>query len=229
MSSVILAQRERDKKGPTSTFQYISDIFDEDDPESKKRLKKVFRYLSLFDLSRSELFFSKKVILVEGDTEKFIIPFWCSKMMDLDKKFDLYGNNICVVNCGGKTNIHIFMRVLNKFFIPYIVIHDVDPLTFPENKADKSDKEKHELRIFKENAFIEHTLDPKIGKIIRINPELEIIINVSKNQVEKEGKVGAAYFKYEELKVSEYPDNVQNLVNLIFDWDQKKPIVEFTI
>ena len=99
------------------------------------------------------------------------------------------GNNICVVECGGKTNIHIFMRVLNKFRIPYIVIHDIDPLSFPNDKPDKTDKEKQKLRMFRENQFIENTLDNSIGKIIRINPELEDIIGVSKSKLIKKARL----------------------------------------
>ena len=121
--------------------------------------------MSLFDLSRSELFFAKKVVLVEGDTEKFIIPFCAFELVELDKKYDLFANNICIVECGGKNSIHIFMRVLNHFKIPYIVIHDVDPIDFPENKPDKTENEKQKLKTFKENEFIEGTLNQDIGKI----------------------------------------------------------------
>lgn len=217
---------KRDQNGPTTTIQYRGDIFDTDDPESKRRLKKVFRYLSLFDLSRSEIFFSKKAILVEGETEKFIIPFWSEKFSELNPKYDIQSNNICVVDCGGKTNIHIFMRVLNRFKIPYVVIHDIDPITFEIDKPDKTNKEQSELRIYRENQFIENTLDSSIGRIIRINPELENVIDISKSQSEKEGKVGAVYLKYEPLSVGDYPANVEAILNLIFDGDIEDTIIQ---
>lgn len=222
--NIIIVQRNQN--GPTTTIQYRGDIFETDDPESRKRLKKVFRYLSLFDLSRSEVFFSKKAVLVEGDTEKFIIPFWSSKYAESNLKYDLQSNNICVIDCGGKTNIHIFMRVLNKFKIPYIVIHDTDPLTFPENKPDKTDKEKAELRIFKENTFIENTLDASLGKIIRINPELETVIGVSNSQADKEGKVGAAFLKYEPMSLNQYPANVKRILDIIIEEVNEKSIYQ---
>jgi len=213
--NIIIVQRNLN--GPTTTIQYRGDIFETDDAESRRRLKKVFRYLSLFDLSRSEVFFSKKAVLVEGDTEKFIIPFWSSKFAESNTKYDLQANNICVIDCGGKTNIHIFMRVLNKFRIPYIVIHDTDPLAFSEDKPNKTDKEKAELRIFKENTFIENIVDTSLGKIIRINPELEAVIDVSNSQAEKEGKVGAAFLKYESLSLEQYPANVKSILDIIID------------
>ena len=216
--NVIIVRRENN--GPTNTIQYTADIFAPEDEQERKRLRKVFRYLSLFDLSRSEMFFAKKVILVEGDTEKFIIPFWASQMIGQDKKYDLSAHNICVSECGGKTNLHIFMRVLNKFNIPYIVVHDVDPIDFPEDKTDKTDKEKQKLRMFNENQFIENTLDRNVGKILCVNPELENIIEVSSNQADKHGKVGAAYFKYEDMDVGDYPAEVSDLLNLICEWDK---------
>lgn len=216
----------REGYGPTNTFQYVDDIFSAESPEEKNRLKKIFRYLSLFDLSRNEMFFSKKVILVEGDTEKFIIPFWATKFSEEDKKYSLSSNNICVVECGGKTNIHIFMRVLNKFKIPYIVIHDVDPIDFPEDKPNKTDKEKAKLRMFKENAFIQRILDESIGKIVRINPKVEKITGVSASQADKHGKIGAAFMEYEEKALSDYPEQIKKIIDLTIDWDAEKPVVE---
>lgn len=215
--NIVIVKRENN--GPTSSFQYKGDIFEAEDAESKRRLRKVFRYLSLFDLSRSELFFGKKVVLVEGDTEKFIIPFWASRMAKVDKKYDFSATNTSVVECGGKSNIHIFMRVFNKFRIPYIVIHDIDPIDFPMDKPDKTDKEKQELRMFRENEFIKKALDPGVGKIVQINPELEDVIGVSRSQADKEGKVGAAYFKYENMEIETYPCEVKQILDLISAWE----------
>jgi len=215
----------RDNSGSTNIFQVTEEIFKTENEESRKRLKKIFRYLSLFDLSRNEMFFSKKVVLVEGDTEKFILPFWALKLVQKDKKYDLSSNNICVIECGGKTNIHIFMRVLNKFKIPYVVIHDIDPIDFPEDKENKTDKEEARLRMFKENDFIDRTLDIKCGRIIKIKPELETVIGISKNQAEKQGKIGAAFFKYDEIDVNDYPDEIIKILDLIINWQEENNII----
>jgi CRISPR-associated exonuclease Cas4 len=217
---------KRDNNGPTGACRYIGDIFEVEEDESKKRLKKVFRCLSLFDLSRSEMFFAKKVIIVEGDTEKFIIPFCASELVEQDRKYDLTANNICVVECGGKSNIHIFMRVLNRFEIPYVVLHDVDPISFPEDKPDKTDKEKAELNMFKENDFIQAALAEDTGKIIKVNPELENISGVSKSQADKHGKVQAAYNKYEGMDVNEYPAKLKEAIGLMIDWNKRDSIYE---
>lgn len=215
----------REGNGPTNTFQFVEDIFVAETPQETNRFKNVFRYLTLFDLSRSEMFFSKKVVLVEGDTEKFIIPFWSTKFIEKDKRYDLSANNICIVECGGKTNMHIFMRVLNKFKIPYIVIHDIDPIDFPEDKSDKTDKETSNLRMFKENDFIANALDTSIGKIIKIDPELEGIIGISASQADKHGKIGAVFMKYNELLLKDYPCQVQKILDLINTWTETQSVV----
>jgi CRISPR-associated exonuclease Cas4 len=217
---------KRDNNGPTGSCQYVGDIFEAEEEGVKNRLKKVFRCLSLFDLSRSEMFFAKKVVLVEGDTEKFMIPYCASKLVDLDKKYDLTANNICVVECGGKYNIHIFMRVLNNFEIPYVVLHDVDPIDFPEDKPNKTDKEQSEFKTFKENAFIRETLNEGFGKIIKVNSEFEKISGVSKTQAEKHGKVQAAYNKYEDLDIADYPEQLKEAIDLILEWTKPEPVYE---
>ena len=217
---------KRDNNGPTGACQYVGDIFEAEEDDSKKRLRKVFRCLSLFDLSRSEMFFAKKVIIVEGDTEKFIIPFCASELAELDKKYDLTANNICVVESGGKNNIHIFMRVLNKFEIPYVVLHDVDALSFPEDKPGKTDKETAELNIFKENDFIRAALAEDIGKIIKVNPEFENISGVSKSQAERQGKVQAAYNKYEDMNIKDYPPALKKMLDLVVIWEGDHPVIE---
>lgn len=216
--NIIIVKRDDTKS--TQTFQYTGDIFQSENKAIRKRFAKQFRCLSLFDLSRSEMFFAKKVILVEGDTEKFIMPFWLQRMVNLNKKYDFSANNICIIECGGKFNMHIFMRVLNNFKIPYVAIHDLDPLDFPEDKQDKTDKEEQLLRAFRENDIIKQTLDEDVGKILCINPDLEPIIGVSNSQVVKVGKVQAAFDKYEELDISDFPKEVKQIVDLISDWDK---------
>ncbi|GAI80787.1 unnamed protein product [marine sediment metagenome] len=131
-----------------------------------------------------------------------------------------------MIECGGKTNIHIFMRVLNKFKIHYVVIHDIDPIDFPEDKENKTDQEKAKLRMFKENDFINRTLDIKCGRIIKIKPELETVIGISKNQAEKQGKIGAAFFKFDEIDVDNYSDEIIKILDLIINWQEESNIIE---
>lgn len=109
-----------------------------------------------------------------------------------------------------------------------MVIHDIDPIDFPEDKENKTDQEEAKLRMFKENNFIEKTLDTNYGYIIKIKPELETVIGISKNQAEKHGKIGAAFFKYDEIDVSEYQNEVIKILNLIINWQEENNIIEIS-
>ncbi len=64
---------------------------------------------------------SRAVVLVEGRTEKLVLPFVFAALgIDSDREA------ITVVNCGGKGNIPLFAEICNACSIPYVVVHDRD-------------------------------------------------------------------------------------------------------
>ncbi|MEX2210798.1 MAG: TOPRIM nucleotidyl transferase/hydrolase domain-containing protein [Gaiellaceae bacterium] len=82
---------------------------------------KDFRALSEFDSERSELFLARAALLVEGRTEKLVFPF----------VFEALGHDpdqeaISIVECGGKGNLPLFIRICQATGIPYVVVHDRD-------------------------------------------------------------------------------------------------------
>lgn len=80
-----------------------------------------FRALCEFDAQRSELFFSRAAILVEGMTEKMALPFVFHALgHDADRE------QISIVECGGKTNLLLFVEICRRARIPYVVVHDSD-------------------------------------------------------------------------------------------------------
>ena len=80
-----------------------------------------FRALSQFDSDRAELFLARCALLVEGRTEKLTFPLVFEALgVDADKE------GILVLECGGKGNIPLFVRVCNACRIPYVVVHDRD-------------------------------------------------------------------------------------------------------
>ena len=68
-----------------------------------------------------EIFFSKIVILGEGQTEEGAIPVFASI---LDSDFDVFG--ISYLNTEGAGNIEYYAKVLNAFSIPYLYVKDKD-------------------------------------------------------------------------------------------------------
>jgi predicted ATP-dependent endonuclease of OLD family len=80
-----------------------------------------FRALCEFDAERAELLFSRAAILVEGLTEKLALPFVFHALgHDADRE------QISIVECGGKSNLPLFVEICRRAHVPYVVVHDSD-------------------------------------------------------------------------------------------------------
>lgn len=77
------------------------------------------------DVTRGEIFFSKGVILVEGDAEKFLLPT-LAKLYDPEIDFDALGVTVCSI---GGTNFAPYIQLLGPkgLDIPFAVLTDFDP------------------------------------------------------------------------------------------------------
>lgn len=87
--------------------------------------KEQLRMIANFDPAVNELFFAKRVVLVEGDTEIAVFQ----RGAELMKLFD--GNphikrDTTFINCHSKGAIILFLKVLNHFGVEYLVFHDED-------------------------------------------------------------------------------------------------------
>lgn len=83
--------------------------------------RKQLRLQSEFDSQRNELFFARKVMLVEGNTEKLSVPILFKTYgIDINKE------NISIVECGSKTQISFFARIAKAFEIPCTILADED-------------------------------------------------------------------------------------------------------
>lgn len=80
-----------------------------------------FRVMCEFDAERSELFLSRAAILVEGMTEKITLPFVFQAL-----GHDPDGEQISIVECGGKANMPLFIEICRRARVPFVVIHDSD-------------------------------------------------------------------------------------------------------
>ncbi|AJY51990.1 AAA family ATPase [Halomonas sp. KO116] len=75
------------------------------------------RYL---DVTRAEMVFTRGVILVEGDAERFLIPAFAE---DMDISLDEHGVSVCSV---AGTNFIPYVKLLCALGIPFSVITDYD-------------------------------------------------------------------------------------------------------
>ncbi len=80
-----------------------------------------FRAMSEFDAERSELFLADVAVLVEGRTEKLALPHVFRALgIDIDRI------GISIVECGGKANLPVFVRLCRATGVPFVVVHDRD-------------------------------------------------------------------------------------------------------
>jgi len=80
-----------------------------------------FRVVTEFDAARSELFLARAVVLVEGLTEKLVLPFVFSAL-----GYDVDREAISIIECGGKPNLPLFARICRATGVPFVVVHDSD-------------------------------------------------------------------------------------------------------
>lgn len=125
-------------------------------PGYTKLEKKDYKYLDTFlDVTKSNLFFAKGVILVEGWAEEILIPVIAEKM-----GIDLTQHEISVVNVGSTAYLHfarIFMRQATpEMEVKCAIVTDLD---VRQDTANKAQVEKYKR----------DSIDGKIGKPLPTN------------------------------------------------------------
>lgn len=160
-------------------------------PDSKEELK----LLTHFDTSRNEIFFANKVMLVEGPTERYSLPY----IFKL-KGIDINREGISIIDSGGKENMEFFIKILREFGIPFIVL-DEDRNT---NNYQSYHAGPNGL-----NAKIESVVgDPSL--IFKADPDFEGIMGLSGKD-----KVRQAIIKARRLKSEEIPEVINNAIEKI--------------
>ncbi|HUU18945.1 MAG TPA: AAA family ATPase [Sedimentisphaerales bacterium] len=92
------------------------------------------RYANAYHPMRSEGFFAKRIILVEGATEQYALPIYAEALL----KHPLYHLGISVVDCGGKGPMDRLYRIFNELGIPCYLLFDYDKNSKDGNTLSKS-------------------------------------------------------------------------------------------
>ncbi len=90
-------------------------------------------YAHAYHPNRSEGFFAKSIILVEGATEQYALPIYAEAA-----GFPLDSLNISVVDSGGKGTMDRLYRIFNELGIPCFMIFDYDKNSPDNNIVGKS-------------------------------------------------------------------------------------------
>ncbi len=141
----------------------LKDLKDEYDTETTQ-----YQFLRQYlTISRAEIFFANKAILIEGDTERILIPTLMRKMdIEEEKKYAVSGEqdehlsllsqNISVIEVGAYSQI--FERFIDFLGIKALIITDLDAVDGDGKKCEVAvgvDYSNEAIRFF----FRKHTLD----------------------------------------------------------------------
>lgn len=148
--SIYIATKDLASEG-TKVKQCSEDLFEGD-------AKNDFNLSYWINPDRAELFFANKVILLEGQTEKTVIPL-------LAKELDAFKYEYTLVDCGSKDSIPLYIKLLNKFMIPYVAVYDKD------HQAHKAEDAIASANRSSQN--IEEEINSSLGKSIVLINDIE--------------------------------------------------------
>lgn len=147
---------------------------------------------------RGELFFAKKVVLLEGQTEKSVLPF-------LARKIDVFKHNHTLIDCGSKSAIPQYINLLNKFGISYVVVYDLDhqegKMLDAITTADK------------DSELIENAIDKRYGYSVVFENDIEEELGLTDKIKNNKAYVALQHIDKDSFKLS---DSCKEKISKIF-------------
>ena len=159
--------------------------------------RQALRLMTEFDAQRNELFFAKRVMFVEGMTEKIALPLAFRALGT-----DINREGVSVVECGGKTKLPLFVRVAKALEIPYVVLadHDVKEITIDWSDTRKKAEEERNKKHLQWNADLEKVADK--DRLFFLKPSFEAELGLPESEDEK---VDNALKRFESAKAADIP------------------------
>lgn len=148
--SIYIATKEAGSD-ETTVKQCVDNLFEGD-------AKKDVNLSYWINPDRGELFFASKVVLLEGATEKTVFPL-------LAKQIGVFRYDYTLIDCGSKDNIPLYVKLLNKFKIPYVAVYDLDHQQGKSADAIASANTSTQK--------IEDVIDPSVGKSLVLVNDIE--------------------------------------------------------
>lgn len=152
------------------------------------------RFHHLIDETKNEGFFAKKVILIEGETEKYSLPNYFKS-----KGFDIDTNRISLINAGSVDTISYLLLLFNEFRIPCYVIFDGDKPEKPVEEL-KGDYRKDAVNKSIRNKEILNMLGHKTSGDLFYFPDTSINRNYSIWQKDFEEEFHKKIDNYNQIK-----------------------------
>lgn len=143
-------------------------------------------------LNRAELFFADKAVLIEGDTERILLPAMMSKL-DIEKEYDLplLSQNISIVEVGAYS--HIFEKFIDFIDIKYLLITDID--TNKQIKTGKKNQGGDDIMTTESCPVIDPDVHGTSNESLKhfIKKDIKELIKLAKNISIKEDNLCVAF------------------------------------
>jgi putative ATP-dependent endonuclease of OLD family len=152
------------------------------------------RFHHLIDETKNEGFFAKKIVLIEGETEKYSLPNYFRA-----KGFDIDTNRVSLINAGSVDTISYLLLLFNEFRIPCYVIFDGDK---PNNPVEEltGDHRKNAINKSKRNKEILQMLGHATTDDLFFFPPTSINSNYSIWEQDFEEEFHKKMDNYDEIK-----------------------------
>jgi putative ATP-dependent endonuclease of the OLD family len=202
---VAIITKDSPEKG-SCVRQCSSDLFEGDEIQERKKRFHMTRWINP---DRGEMFFARRVVFVEGETEKVVLPYLAGKM-------EVYDPDVSIIDCGSKYNLPLYIAVAKAFDISYLVIHDEDPLPDPIPDEWNEEKRREKKRTFDLNEYIMNLVETPLGQVEILSPDFEEVSGVSKSQGEQKGKALAALDHFETVDKQNITQRLMQIVNAAY-------------
>ena len=184
-----------DEDSNNLNYHYILSNLDQE------KEKKTIGYIKKFiDTTNSRMFFSRKIILVEGISENILIPLFYKLIHD--ERIEKIGCN--VINVRGLAFSHFLKIVKNGYFIKCVVFTDSDVGTRTEERAEDLKDTFDDSKLIKIQISKEHTFEADIIAANSSGSGREIIEKVIKVTRPIKGPTLVDEFSGNDLDVERY-------------------------
>ena len=138
-------------KNPITKIKDLNEEFNNEDNKADKEF--IHKYLTL---TRCDLFFADKVMLIEGPTERILMPMIIKKVDREIKSVKLENQYISIVEIGG-AYAHLFYKFLNFLELKTLIITDLDSTFKAKSKSGKRSKIVYEACEVSKGTHISNT------------------------------------------------------------------------
>ena len=141
-----------------------------------------FKIYTHFNTERNEVFFAKKVLIVEGDSDKIFYQTICEEHWN----FDLDKNGVSILSCGGKGGVSYFTGLCIAMGIEsYFSVWDEDEALDNSQLLEKTNQENKGLQL---SPNLEVFLNKDLGLNLSIDSSMKVkqAYLVAKEQLSKD-------------------------------------------